>query len=321
MCRRAQGWRLAFYQTAGEIDSRVLGCANRAPLLHSLQVWVNGLGLHPMMEKGRLVPVLGWCLPCLISWRGESHSLTCEPPGRQPVQSVPAQGPQAPVVGLAPLWESQSDAFAWDTEHGGHALSPTAPSRQWGRNFGRVTVDLFALEASTHWPLWFSFAEPVEPGRASPSLAGPTSVCLPFIATASTDTAQDRWVQPHCAADCLLLPWERMVHFLSSLSAVPWALLHRQDLLSQLAVWGRVFGTPIHSTYSCTSGFEGRSCSWHLQPPGHLDAPLHVSTGSMWPPPSGGDHCPVRPLAVISKWVALPCYFAGLNHPGISYRL
>ena len=121
-------------------------------------------------------------------------------------------------------------------------LHPDVVQAIWGR-FGRAEVDLFASEASTHCPQWFSLAETTSPlGQDALAHPWPETLLYAFPPLPLIRAILQRVIQEGHTI-LLVAPfwpgrtWFPLLHKLCH--GAPWRLPDRRDLLSQLG--GRIW--------------------------------------------------------------------------------
>ncbi|XP_028297420.1 LOW QUALITY PROTEIN: uncharacterized protein LOC114459327 [Gouania willdenowi] len=116
-------------------------------------------------------------------------------------------------------------------------LHPEVVAVIWA-TFGRAAVDLFASEATTHCPLWFSLKEETSPiGRDALAHTWPDGLLYAFpplpLTPATLHRAQQGGLRLLLVAPCWPgRPWFPLL--LKLLWGTPWRLPERKDLLSQV---------------------------------------------------------------------------------------
>ncbi|XP_074544637.1 uncharacterized protein LOC141804210 [Halichoeres trimaculatus] len=141
-------------------------------------------------------------------------------------------------------------------------LHPEVVSTIWGL-FGRAEVDLFASEASTHCPLWFSLAETTSPlGQDALAHPWPDGLLYAFPPMPLIRHVLQRVLQEGHRV-LLIAPfwpgrsWFPLLHSLCR--NTQWRLPDRFDLLSQMA--GQIWHPDPHRLRLCVWPLEGpRRC-------------------------------------------------------------
>ena len=137
-------------------------------------------------------------------------------------------------------------------------LHPEVAQSIWG-HFGRAEVDLFASEASTHCPLWFSLGETTSPlGQDALAHPWPEALLYAFPPLPLIRAVLQRVLQEGHTI-LLVAPfwpgrtWFPLLHQLCR--GLPWRLPDRRDLLSQLG--GRIWHPNPQQLKLCVWLLEG----------------------------------------------------------------
>lgn len=116
-------------------------------------------------------------------------------------------------------------------------LHPEVMRQIWSR-YGKASVDLFASQASTQCPLWFSLAEPTSPmGQDALACEWPHMLLYAFPPLPLILPTLDRIANGNHRALLVAPRWPSRPWFpflISLLDGEPWRLPPRMDLLSQL---------------------------------------------------------------------------------------